>query len=379
MSDQDPAPNSGSTAAHSFSSELYLAVEYAGSPLHTVCIPTQAQCSIQCATITKLHIKFFGLSSRPTLSDLQCNKLQDLALETSERLSCPDMLNDSRQILRHVNLAARNCCAATYKSIASIPQLETSIIRVWAVSATQANAMQQVQARSAQMVLHYKLSNVLTKVSIVGLRLHKLTLWKVTDRHIAQLQQLPCLNSLVIAHSPYFTGSSLQTLPRVTSLTLNLCKGVTAEGMRHMLATAIPAVEELVFESTAEKEELDHLENTNCCKTVHINKPAYKQEWVLEADLLSSLSVGRCILVFDFSSVVCPSYQELLCLQLQQVPLVDRYQSICTALLPPICDSADDKDRSEGAAIKNLCARLLEIKLQTSQQRKLHFVEKGNI
>ena len=225
MSDQDPAPNPAFKATHNFSSALSLALHYAGSPWHTVCIPTFGQCNIQCATITKLHIKFCGLSSPPVLSHLQCNKLQDLALETSESLSCPDMLSDSKQTLQHVNLAARNCCAATYKSLANIPQLETSIIRVWTVSATQASEMQRVQARSAQMVLHYNLSNALTKISMAGLRLHKLTLWKVTDKHLAQLQQLPCLDSLIIAHSPYFTGSSLRNLPHVTSLTLNLCKG----------------------------------------------------------------------------------------------------------------------------------------------------------
>lgn len=153
-----------------------------------------------------------------------------------------------------------------------------------------------------------------------------------------------------------------------------------------MLATAMPAVELLVFESTAGEEGADHskYESINDCKnrpafqpwqSVRTNQQGSKQRWVLEADLMSSLAVGQNILTLDFRGVVCPSHQELLCLQLQQLPVQRKYQSIVMVLLPPVLDSADEQIGAELASSKNLGERLFDIKLCTSMQRRLHFVQ----
>ena len=337
VQNQHPAPSSNDTHVYRFTVHFFSTISYDNSPLQAVCIETRELSTIRCATLTKLHISSFS-KGNPDFTQFSCKNLQDLALQTPARLSCPNLLHDSKQALRFVSLAGRSCCAETYRALAQLPKLETSIIRVWTISATQANALRPLQADSAQMVLHYNLSNALSKLSTAALRLSKLTLWQVSDKQIAQLQQLPTLTNLTIANSLVFTGCALQAFPLVVSLTLVSCPGITAKSMRHMLLTAFPALEELSFGSGAEQ-----LNRKRLC---------------LHSEVIESLHFGQSLGLIDLRGVPCPTHQQLLCLQRhvqQQMTCREVYVSVLLQL-PPVAEDAEAENLN--ALTIGLCERL---------------------
>lgn len=353
VQNQHPAPSTTDKGLYNFTVRFYPTISYDKSPLRTVCIDTLELSTIRCATLTKLHINSFS-KGNPNFTQFSCQNLQDLALQTPARLSCPNLLHDSKQALRFVSLAGRSCCAETYRALAQVPNLDTSCIRVWTISATQANALQPLQADSAQMVLHYNFSNAFSKLSTAALRLNKLTLWKVSDKQIAQLQQLPSLSNLTIANSLVFTGCFLQVFPLVVSLTLVSCPGITAKSMRHMLLTAFPALEELSFGSEAEQSD--------------------RKSLCLHSEVIESLHFGQSLGLIDLRGVHCPTYQQLLCLQRhvqQQMTCREVYVDVLLQL-PPVAEDAEAEHLN--ALIIDLCDRLSGSTACGDSQRKLRLV-----
>ena len=83
-----------------------------------------------------------------------------------------------------------------------------------------------------------------------SMRIHELTLWGASDDKVDLLGSMPFLRALTIVNSSGFTGRTLKSQPNVSELTLIGCPHADAEGLKHMLAAALPAVQSLAFQAS---------------------------------------------------------------------------------------------------------------------------------
>lgn len=237
----------------------------------------------QLSSLTKLHL---SLAYNNPVADFQplsqLRALEDLALQCSgSPASCSDVLLSCRHTLRMVTLAACGWSLETYVALAQAPYLQTLVVKLWAFSSTQAVGISFLKAASTKLeLLNFGNTSepalLALNTLLDELHIDELSLWGVTDG-IGILGSMWCLRRLAIVNSPDFTGCTLAPQPNVKQLKLVSCPSVGAEGLRHMLGTALPALRTLAFHAT---------DNDNSC--VHVNP-----------EVLDALLCGSCLSSID--------------------------------------------------------------------------------
>ena len=206
--------------------------------------------------LTKLHL---SLATSNPVADFQplsqiCT-LKDIALQCSGgTASCSDVIISCSQTLRMVTLAAGCWSSATYDALGQIPLLERLVIKLSAFDTEQAQGLSCLKANTTKLELfdfmHISDAELLewSKISR-DIHVHELTLWAVEDDRIGLLESMPAMKALRIVQSPNFTGSTLQRHLGVTNLALVSCPSTDVQGLQHMLATALPNIQDMAFHS----------------------------------------------------------------------------------------------------------------------------------
>ena len=207
----------------------------------------------QLTGLTKLHLTLDNFSQLVDFQPLsQLSFLKDLALHClSGAASCPDVLESSRDTLCHVSLASISWSLDTYHALQQIRTLNTLILKLFVLSALQANALAGITAGFAHLHLHQLLllpDQPLLNLSAANPPVHEMTLWNMDDTSCQQLGSLPSLRTLTIVNSPLLAGTSFNTQPNLTELTFVNCPRVKPEGMQHILKTAMPACKQLALQ-----------------------------------------------------------------------------------------------------------------------------------
>lgn len=145
---------------------------------------------------------------------------------------------------------------ATYQALGQLPALSQLTIKICDLRNAQGDGFHFLTAKHVHLeilnVMDRDYEDLLPWANVCHImRVHKLTLWDMTDRAMSLLRPMPFLQTLSIVDSPDFTGSTLSCHSNVTSLSLISCD-LIGTGLKHMLAVALPQVTKLEIQASHE-------------------------------------------------------------------------------------------------------------------------------
>ena len=114
-------------------------------------------------------------------------------------------------------------------------------------------------------------------------QIRELTLWGLDNHCCRHLKSLPSLRILTIVNSPQLTGISTAQHSKVSELKMINCPGIRANGLVHMLNTALPAVSKVMCLAGSNTDSPNHLQVT--------------------PDILHAFSCGRNLTCVDLRGV----------------------------------------------------------------------------
>lgn len=201
--------------------------------------------------LTKLHLTIGTLlddtSLLQHLATIAC--LEDLALQCENSgCCCKGLLVSSRNSLRSVDLSAGSWTTQTYKSLQGILHLDFLGVYVRELDCQAACELAGISAGSFCLSLP-ALACTAEAISILRshkAQIHELTIWRPWDKMMQHLH-LPCLRRLTLFTSGMdgFTGTTLQTHPKLHQLVLVGVSASNVSGLLYVVTQALPALTEL--------------------------------------------------------------------------------------------------------------------------------------
>lgn len=204
-------------------------------------------------SLTTLHLTIVNCSQIDLQPLAQLGLITDLALQVSYRnLSCCEgVLRSNKQTLQSVTLTAGEWNAASYCSLQHVPQLKILNLTVMEIDATQAQALGGITAELFRLTLHgNESSRGFQALHDSHPGIHELTLRHPMCHY--RLPELPSLQRLTLRECINLTGKSLPMYPQVKELTLIECPKISGVGLQHIIREALPALEVISFQVTAQ-------------------------------------------------------------------------------------------------------------------------------
>lgn len=205
--------------------------------------------------LTKLHL---SIQSRTDFHPLtQLTNLEDLALQSDSRsASAGDVLHSSRHSLQRIVLSSRGWDTATFEALHDLVKLDTVTVKVLLLTDGDAITLGSLLRPSSVQLLLRKCSKMQpstfhTLTSGIA-RITHLELWELDQAGYCQLQPLQFLSGLTLVWTcPEVTGQGFKSQPRLDTLRLMSCPGLSDEGLQEIIAST-PALRMLTINQTSE-------------------------------------------------------------------------------------------------------------------------------
>jgi len=242
--------------------------------LHATCLMTATLLQTLCVTgrdlilpiatlhtLTKLHLT--ALHGHPDFQPLvQLESIEALALQcTGRSSSCPDVLHSSRASLRRVELTSYSWDNETYSALQNILALSTLNVKVHHLTCDAAQILGDISAPKSVQISLWKCQEMqlgaFRALTSGSSKIHSLIVWGISDEPCRQLQSMPDLVSLTAVRCSAFTGCGLQAQPRVKTVTLVSCFGITDTGVRNIVDMC-PALKAIAFQAELSASQLGH-------------------------------------------------------------------------------------------------------------------------
>ena len=206
--------------------------------------------------LTMLHLSIQARTDFQPLSQL--TGLQDLALQSDSRsASAGDVVLSSSQSIQRIVLSRRGWDSATFAALDECPKLDTVTVKVLCLCEEDVRVLSNLMMPSSLQIMLRKCNKMKPKdfhtLTSGTAAITHLELWELENACFAQLQSIQSLSGLTLVRPcVQLTGQGFNPQPRLETLRLVSCFGLSDNGLRELLASA-PSLKILMIQ-----QELQH-------------------------------------------------------------------------------------------------------------------------